>query len=114
MKTKHLQTLALGLACLTATIASVGAADVKANWDKHCASCHAKDGTGNTRMGKKADVKDWTDPKVQESVTDDKAFKSVKEGLTEKGKERMKPYADKVSDEEIKALIAHMRTLVKK
>jgi mono/diheme cytochrome c family protein len=89
------------------------AADVKALWDKHCVSCHAKDGSGNTRMGKQSGAKDYRDPKVQEAMTDESALKVIKEGLTEKGKERMKPYTDKLSEEEMKALIAYIRTFKK-
>jgi cytochrome c553 len=86
------------------------AADVNANWDKHCLKCHGKDGKGNTRMGRQSGVKDYTDPKVQEAMKDDTALKTVKEGIIEKGKEKMKAYSGELSDEEIKALIAHMRT----
>jgi cytochrome c553 len=111
-----MKTLIERLVVMIALCASVGvaqAADVKELWDKHCASCHAKDGSGNTKMGKKADVKDYRDPKVQAEIKDDKALKVIKEGLTEKGKERMKPYADKLTDDEIKALIVHIRTFKK-
>jgi len=89
------------------------AADVKENWEKHCVKCHGADGKGQTKMGQKAGVKDYTDAKVQEEMKDDKAFKSVKEGQKEDGKEKMKPFADKLSDDEIKALVAHMRTFKK-
>jgi cytochrome c553 len=92
---------------------SVNAADAKENWDKNCASCHGKDGKGQTTMGKKAGCKDYTDAKVQEALKDDKAFKSVKEGLKEGDKELMKPFAAKLTDDEIKALVAHMRTFKK-
>ena len=89
------------------------AADMQANWDKHCLKCHGKDGKGNTKMGKQSGVKDYTDPKVQAEMTDEKAIKTIKEGITEKGKERMKPYGKELNDEEIKALIAHMRSFKK-
>lgn len=102
----------LGIAC-AAQLSTGRAADVNANWDKHCLKCHGKDGKGATRMGRQAGVKDYTDPKVQEAMKDDVALKTVKAGITEKGKERMKAYAGELSDEEIKALIAHMRTFKK-
>lgn len=90
------------------------AADVEANWNKHCASCHGKDGSGETRMGKKAGAKDYRDPKVQAEIKPEEAFKKVKEGLKEEGKEKMKPFADKLSDEEIKALVEHIKTFARK
>ena len=89
------------------------AADGNALWESHCAKCHGKDGKGDTTMGKKSGAKDYSDAKVQAAVDDAKAFKSVKEGLVEEGKAKMKPFAEKMSDEEIKATIAHLRTLKK-
>ena len=94
-------------------IASASAADAKELFDKNCASCHGKDGKGQTKMGQKAGVKDYTDAKVQEAMKDDVAFKSVKEGLKDKDKELMKPFSEKLSDDEIKSLIAYMRTFKK-
>ena len=89
------------------------AADVQANWAKHCASCHGKDGKGQTKAGKMAGVKDQTDAQYQAGLKDDKMFAAIKDGLKEDGKEKMKPFKDKLSDDEIKALIAHVRSLKK-
>ena len=89
------------------------AAAAKELWDKHCASCHGKDGRGDTKMGKKAGVKDYTDPKFQEALKDDAAFKAIKEGVKDKGKEVMKPFAEKLTDEEIKALVGYLHTFKK-
>jgi cytochrome c553 len=99
------------IACLLG--GSALAADVKTNWENHCVKCHGADGKGNTRMGRQSGVKDYTDPKVQEAMNDDKAVKIIKEGIVEKGKKKMDPYGDKLNDEEIKALIAHMRSFKK-
>jgi mono/diheme cytochrome c family protein len=95
---------------LTLLAWSAPAAEVKELWDKHCVSCHAKDGSGNTKMGRKSGVKDYRDAKVQAELKDDKGLQTVKAGITEKGQERMKPYADKLTDDEIKSLITYMRT----
>lgn len=89
------------------------AADVQANWTKHCASCHGKDGKGQTKAGKMAGAKDQTDATYQATLKDDKMFASIKQGLKEDGKEKMKPFGDKLSDDEIKALIAHVRSFKK-
>lgn len=101
---------ALALALLTG--ASVAAAEAKENWDKECAKCHGADGKGQTRMGRQSGAKDYTDPKVQAAMDDTKAAKIIKEGLKENGKEKMKAY-DKFSDDEIKALVAHIRAFKK-
>jgi len=90
------------------------AADVEANWNKHCASCHGKDGSGETRMGKKAGAKDYRDPKIQAEIKPETALKNVKEGMKEDGKEKMKPFAEKLSDDEIKELIAYIKKFEKK
>jgi cytochrome c553 len=98
---------------LLATGVALRAADAKENWTKHCAKCHGEDGKGQTRMGTKAGAKDYTDPKVQEGIKDEEAFKALEEGLTQEGKMKMDPFKDKLSDDEIKALIAHIRSLKK-
>lgn len=88
-------------------------AKIKALYDKECAKCHGADGKGDTKMGKKLGAKDYTDPKVQAELKDDAAFKAIKEGLKDKdGKTLMKPL-EGVSDEDIKALVAYMRTFKK-
>ena len=108
-----MKTLAIVAACLAVTSSALIGAEVGENWTKHCGSCHGKDGKGDTKAGKKAEAKDLTDAKVQASFNDDQAFQRVKEGYKEDGKERMKPFKDKLSDDEIKALIAFVRTLKK-
>jgi cytochrome c553 len=97
---------------LATTLTSTHAADVKAVWNKKCASCHGADGKGQTKVGKKAEVKDMTDAKWQADLNDEKAFKAIKEGMKEGDKVRMKP-AEGITDDEIKALVAYTRTFKK-
>jgi cytochrome c6 len=102
------------IACGLAAGLSAKAADAKENWAKHCVKCHGEDGKGDTKMGKKAGCKDFTDAKVQDGFKDDKAFKSIKEGVKEGDKTVMKAYGEEgLSDDEIKALIAHVRSFKK-
>ena len=90
--------------------AGVRAAETaEANWAKSCATCHGKDGAAHTRIAKRIGVKDLTDAAYQKSFTDEQAFGNLKNG--EKGK--MSPMGDKFSDDEIKALVAYVRTLQK-
>jgi cytochrome c1 len=63
-------------------------------------------------MGKKLEIKDLTDAKVQAEFTDEKAFKAIKEGIKDGEKTKMKP-AEGLTDDEIKALVAHARTFKK-
>jgi mono/diheme cytochrome c family protein len=105
--------LAIGLTVFVASAVSALAGDAKANYESNCAKCHGADGKGQTKMGQKLGVKDYTDAKVQAELKDDVAFKSIKEGLKDAdGKTLMKP-VEGLSDDDIKALVAYMRTFKK-
>jgi cytochrome c6 len=86
--------------------ASIGfAADAAATWAQNCASCHGKDGSGSTMMGKKLAVKDYT---KEQGFSDAEAANVIKNG---KGK--MKGFKAKLSDADVKALVAYIRSLKK-
>jgi cytochrome c553 len=105
--------LTLSIAIIAVSALSASAADAKANYESNCAKCHGADGNGQTKMGQKLGVKDYTDAKVQADLKDDAAIKAIKEGLKDKdGKTLMKP-AEGMSDDDIKALVAYMRTFKK-
>ena len=101
------------LALLAAGTLSLRAADAKETYDKNCAKCHGADGTGKTKMGEKLGVKDYTDAKVQASFTDDQLAKTIKEGVKEDDKVKMKGYGDTLSDEDVKGLVAYIRSFKK-
>jgi mono/diheme cytochrome c family protein len=106
-------TLSITIMLLAASAMTLRAADAKANWDANCAQCHGKTGAADTKMGKQLNAKDLTDPKVQAAFTDAKATESIKNGVKEGGKTTMKAFGDKLSADEIKALVAYVRTLKK-
>jgi cytochrome c553 len=107
MKKIIILAVAFGLAAAV----TVRGADAKDNWNTLCAKCHGTDGKGNTKIGARLGVKDFTDAKVQADLKDDAAFKALREGLkSDDDKTLMKPF-DALSDDEIKALIAYVRTL---
>jgi mono/diheme cytochrome c family protein len=108
---KTIVTIAISL--FVASSMSVRAADAKANWDANCTPCHGKDGSADTKMGKLLNAKNLTDPKVQAEFTDAKATQSIKEGVKQNGKMTMKAFGGKLTDDEIKALVAYVRTLKK-
>ena len=55
---------------LTGLFASTSiAADAAANWSEYCSRCHAKDGSGNTKPGRKLKLKDYRDAAVQAEMT---------------------------------------------
>lgn len=109
-----MRALVMAVTVAVAGVCAAPAAELQALWDQHCVSCHAKDGSGNTRMGKKSGAKDYRDPKVQADLNEEKALKSVKDGINEKGTEKMKPFKGKLTDDQIKQLIGHMRSFGKK
>jgi cytochrome c553 len=100
------------IAIIGVAAAGLQAQDAKATYEKECAKCHGADGKGETKMGKKLGIKDYTDAKVQAEMKDEKAIKSVKEGLKEGEKTLMKP-AEGLTDDQIKALVAYMRSFKK-
>lgn len=88
-------------------------AEAKTIWAEQCAKCHGPAGKGDTKMGRKLDIKDYTDAKVQAAFTDEEAFKAIKEGSKDKnGATRMKAI-EGLSDDEIKAMVAYVRGLKK-
>ncbi|HVZ63351.1 MAG TPA: cytochrome c [Lacunisphaera sp.] len=109
MKNKLLLTALLSLGAATVSFA----ADAQANWDEHCAKCHGADGKGDTKMGKKLSIKDFTDAAVQAAFSDDEAVKAMKQGIADKsGKQRMKPI-EGLTDDEMKALVPLVRSFKK-
>jgi mono/diheme cytochrome c family protein len=104
--------LVLAALALAASTAALSAGDVAAIFEKQCQKCHGADGTGQTPMGKKLSLKDFTDAKVQAAFTDAEATKAIKEGVKDGDKTKMKA-AEDVTDDDIKALVAKVRAFKK-
>jgi mono/diheme cytochrome c family protein len=98
---------------LVASAISGRAADAKALWTANCTPCHGANGNGDTKMGKTLGAADLTDAKKQASFTDAQATAAIKDGLKQGGKTTMKAFGGKLSDDDIKALVAYVRTLKK-
>ncbi len=73
-----------------------------------CQVCHAADGSGDTVMGKKLGAKDLKSAEVQKQ-SDVEITNVIKNG-----KDKMKGFAGKLTDDEIKSLVAYVRDLGKK
>ena len=102
----------IAVAVFAASVLTVTAADVKETWEKNCTKCHGPDGKGDTKMGKKLDIKDLTDAKLQASVKDEEMLKAIKEGVKDGDKIRMKA-AEGLNEEDMKALVGYVRTFKK-
>jgi mono/diheme cytochrome c family protein len=70
-----------------------------------CAACHSADGSGTSTIGKSLKVRDLRSPEVQK-LSDADLTKAIADG---KGK--MPAYAAKLSADQIKSLVAAIRTM---
>jgi|ERR1019366_5060350 mono/diheme cytochrome c family protein len=99
----------LAVFCLAATIVTpthaqnAGADTYKAK----CLMCHGADGTGSTPAGKSLKAASFKDPAIVK-VSDADMI-----AIAKKGKNKMPAYAGKLSDAQIAAAVAHIRTLQK-
>ena len=91
---------------ITATVPIAATADNAAIYKAKCASCHGKEGDGQTPIGKKMNLRDLRSPGVQKQSNAD-LLKIIADG---KGK--MPGYKAKLTAEEIKGLVTFMRELV--
>jgi len=73
-----------------------------------CQVCHAPDGSGDTVMGKKLGAKDLKSAEVQKQ-SDAEITNVIKNG-----KDKMKGFEGKLSNDEIKTLVTYVRELAKK
>lgn len=95
-------------------VCSLQAKDAKENYTSYCKNCHGADGKGDTKFGQKFGCKDYSDPKVQAKLKDEEIFKAMKEGVKKGERTVMQPYSEKLTDDEIKALVVYFRTLAPK
>ena len=108
MKT-HTKIIAAGLTFLLGSALGF-AAPAAENWENHCAKCHGADGKGQTKIGKKLKLKDYSDAAVQAALTDEEIVKVTAGGaFDDKGKEKMKAFKDELSEQEIKDFVAFIR-----
>jgi len=78
-----------------------------ASYKQKCAACHGPDGKGDTPAGKSTKVRSFADPDVIKQSDDDLA------AMIDKGKNKMPAYGKSLKPEEIKALVAYVRSLAK-
>ena len=71
-----------------------------------CSMCHGADGKGYPAMK----TPDFTDPKVQASLTDKQITETIKNG---KEGTAMPAFAGKLTDDQIQSLVTYIRSLKK-
>jgi|SRR6476646_6547625 cytochrome c6 len=94
-----------GLTLLSATARAGNAAE--ATYKAKCAVCHGADGKGETTVGKANKVRDLGSADVQKQSDDEIA------GIIGNGKGKMPAYGKSLKPEQIKDLVAYIRTLKK-
>ena len=98
----------LAVLCLAA--AGLRAQDVAGGekvYKAKCASCHGPDGKGETAAGKATKARDLCSADVKKET--DAAWTEI----IAKGKNKMPAYDKKITDAEVKDVIAYMRSLCK-
>jgi len=87
----------------TAFSARAAADDGAAIFQQLCIACHGSDGKATTDMGKKVQAADLTSKEVQQ-LSDSQLTKTIKNG-----QKKMPAFGDKLSDDDIKAVLAFVR-----
>ena len=99
--------LAMVFAIAACTLPAFAQNTGAATYSSKCQMCHGADGAGSTPAGKAMKAPSFLSPaSVKESTADLIA-------ITKNGKGKMPAYAGKLTDAEITAVIAHVRTLQK-
>jgi cytochrome c6 len=107
--------------CLTVALLAVGfgravkaapaaAADDagKMTFEANCSICHDEDGSGDTPIGMSLGIPDLRSDEVQK-LSDDELI-----AIVTNGKDPMPSFKDKLTADEIKGVIAYVRTFAKK
>jgi cytochrome c6 len=106
--TQRLVVLALSALLVgPALFAQEGPTTGQGTFKQMCAVCHGPDGSGATPMGRTFKLQDLRSPAVQ-SLTNARLTEIVT-----KGKGRMPPYGTKLTNDQIKAVVAYLRELAK-
>lgn len=80
-------------------------------FEQRCAKCHGNDGKAQTKKGRELKAKDFTKPKFQQHTTDKEIVDAITDGLRKK---KMPAFKNKLSPEEIQALVPFVRAFGKK
>ena len=77
-----------------------------AAWETYCTVCHGPDGKAQTEEGKKKGARNLADPRWQATVSDARLESSVT-----RGRDKMPSFGKKLTEAQVKALVAEVRAL---
>ncbi len=96
---------------------TVQAATAVENYDQYCAQCHGGDGTGNGINATEempVSPRNHADSQEMAKLTADDVYFAIKDGGKSVGKSTLMPgWAGTLSDDEIKALVEHLKAICK-
>ena len=98
-------------ACTTAMASDPPTA--KSNFSALCTPCHGESGRGDGTAGRtlKTHPADFTDCNRMSKESDDKVFQVIKQGGASSGlSSEMQPWGKAFDDDEIRGLVAYVRT----
>lgn len=102
------RTMAIGVLISLSVTVAFAQNSGPSTYKTKCLMCHAEDGSGNTPAGKATKTPSFNSPEMLK-VSDAEFIADTKNG---KGK--MPAYSGKLTDQEIKEVIAYIRTLQKR
>lgn len=89
----------------------LAAEDAAALFNLNCAPCHSKDGRARTPAARKLGVKDLT----LSTLPDDEIARQIRDGRKgPDGKHQMPSFGDRLSPEQVKALIQYVKEFRKR
>lgn len=89
---------------------AAAADDAAALFKSKCAMCHGQTGSGDTAMGKKLGIRPFASPEVQKQ--DDATLQQTI--VNGKNKNKMPAFDKKLTPDQIKLLVAHIRSFAKR
>lgn len=99
----------VGVVLMVGALSSRAEADDKsaALYKQKCTACHGADGKGDTPAGKGTKVRSFAEPDVVKQSDEELA------DVIARGKNKMPAYGKTLKPDEIKAMVAYIRSLVK-
>jgi mono/diheme cytochrome c family protein len=91
--------------------APVQTQSAKEVYAKRCTLCHGADGRSQTKKGRQYKAPDFTTAKWQRTTTDDEIADAITNGVP---KTKMAAFREKLSQDQIHALIPYLRAFGKK
>jgi mono/diheme cytochrome c family protein len=73
-----------------------------------CANCHGMDGTGSLMRGMMPNIGDLTSPELHNKLKDEDIERTISNG-----KDKMPPFKEVFKPDQIKLIVAYVRTLKK-